>query len=98
MLRLLNEATPRDAVTVLVPERVPPPGLAPIATVTLLLYVVSALPLEFCATTTTAGVITRPAGVVVGRARNARGGGGFSRPPVPVVWVVAATAARGGAP
>src|SRR2546426_904738 len=72
MLRLLNVATPRDEVTVLVPDSVPPPGLAPIATLTLLVYVVSALPLEFCATTTTAGVITRPAVVLVGWTVNAR--------------------------
>src|SRR5437016_172244 len=91
MLRLLNEATPRPEVLVRVPERVPPPGLAPIATVTLLLYVVSALPLEFCATTTTAGVITRPAVVVLGWTVNARCVAVLPEPAMPMMWLIAAS-------
>ena len=42
--RLLNVAMPLAAATVNVPPSVPPPGLAPIVTVTLLLLLVTTLP------------------------------------------------------
>src|SRR3989454_10602542 len=98
MLRLLNVATPRDEVTVLVPDSVPPPGLAPIATVTLFGYVVSALPLEFCATTTTAGVITRPAVVLVGGTVDVRWVAVPPEPTMPLTPVIAVSRPAATAP
>src|SRR3989442_6990736 len=87
MLRLLNVATPRAEVMVRVPERVPPPGLAPSATVTLFVYAVAALPLGFCATTTTAGVITRPAVVLLGCTVNTRCVAPLPEPARPMKWL-----------
>jgi hypothetical protein len=66
MLRLLKVATPAIAETVVVPESVPPPGFAPIATVTLFTNVGSVLPELDAAAICTAGVIATPAAVVLG--------------------------------
>ena len=66
MLSVENEATPFDAVTVLVPESVPPLGFVPIATVTLPLNDVTVLPRPSSAVTVTAGVKVAPAVVFVG--------------------------------
>src|SRR5438128_4625926 len=61
-----KEATPPTAATVAVPASVPPPGLAPSATVTLPVNAVAVLPCGSCAVTWTAGVIAAAAVVVVG--------------------------------
>src|SRR5207253_1713297 len=61
-----NVATPLTAATVAVPDSVPPPGLAPIATVMLPVNPVAVLPCASWAVTCTAGVISEPAVVVVG--------------------------------
>src|SRR2546425_514268 len=61
-----KEATPPTAATVAVPASVPPPGLAPSATVTLPVNAVAVLPCGSCAVTCTAGVMTAAAVVVVG--------------------------------
>src|SRR5215471_724227 len=64
MLRLPNVATPPTAVTVVVPVRVPLPGLRTRETVTLSEKVVTGLPLTSSACTTTTGEMIAPAGVV----------------------------------
>src|SRR2546430_6820552 len=61
-----NVATPATAATVVVPERVPLPGFAPSATVTLPVKAGSVLPSASSAVTCTAGVIDAPAAVLVG--------------------------------
>src|SRR5947199_607656 len=61
MLRSLNVATPATADTVVVPERVPPPGLCSIATVTLPVNVSTAFPSASRATTGTGGAMVAPA-------------------------------------
>ena len=55
-----------DAATVLVPPSVPPPGLAPMATVMLADELVTVLPNVSCTVTCTAGVIDAPAAVFDG--------------------------------
>src|SRR5438552_1315050 len=70
MLSVENEATPFDAVTVLVPESVPPLGFVPIATVTLPLNDVTVLPRPSSAVTVTAGVMVGLAVVIVGWTEN----------------------------
>src|SRR5439155_1347988 len=66
ILKVANVATPPTAATVLVPDRVPPPGLVPIAVVTLPVNPVAVLPCASCAVTWTAGVIVVPAVVLLG--------------------------------
>src|SRR5712691_6986284 len=66
MLRVENAATPPTAVTVGVPDSDPPPGLVPIAAVTLPVNPVAVLPSASRAVTCTAGVIVAPAVVLVG--------------------------------
>jgi len=66
MERLENVATPLDAATVVVPESVPPPGLAPMATVTLAEEPVTVFPNASCTTTCTAGESAAPAVVLAG--------------------------------
>src|SRR5207249_5732483 len=61
MLRSLKVATPATADTVVVPERVPPPGLCSIATVTLPVNVSTAFPSASRATTGTGGAMVAPA-------------------------------------
>src|SRR5205809_1078880 len=61
-----NVATPATAATVVVPERVPLPGFAPSATVTLPVKAGSVLPSASSAVTCKAGVIDAPAAVLVG--------------------------------
>src|SRR5207245_231523 len=61
MLNPGNAATPLTAATVVVPARVPPPGFAPSATVTLPLNAVATFPCASSAVTCTAGAITAPA-------------------------------------
>src|SRR5881396_1896294 len=66
MLRLAKVATPLTAATVVVPERVPLAGLVPIATVMLVVAVVTLLPWASWTATCTAGVIAAPAAAVLG--------------------------------
>src|SRR3954466_13127639 len=66
MDRLEKEARPPDAATVAVPDRVPPPGLVPIATVTLAVELVTVFPNASCTVTCTAGAIATPAVALVG--------------------------------
>src|SRR5438552_17287332 len=68
-----NVATPVTAATVVVPERVPLPGFAPSATVTLPVKPVAVLPCPSSAVTCTAGVIAAPATVLLGCARKSGG-------------------------
>src|SRR5438034_3598551 len=57
MLRFAKVATPLTAATVVVPERVPLAGLVPIATVMLVVAVVTALPWASWTATCIAGVM-----------------------------------------
>src|SRR5262245_14839382 len=66
MDRLENVATPADADTVVVPDSVPPPGLLPIATVTLAEELVTVFPNASCTVTSTAGEMLAPATTVLG--------------------------------
>src|SRR5436309_3073083 len=61
MLRSLKVATPATADTVVIPQRVPPPGLCSIATVTLPVNVSTAFPSASRATTGTGGAMVAPA-------------------------------------
>src|SRR5512143_1743538 len=70
MLRFEKVATPLTAPTVLVPPRFPPPGFVPMATVTLLVAVVTRLPPASRISTLTAGLMGDPAGASDGWARN----------------------------
>src|SRR2546429_661304 len=66
MLRLVKEWSPLTAATVVVPERVPLAGLVPIATVMLVVAVVTVLPWASWTATCTAGVIAAPAAALLG--------------------------------
>src|SRR6185295_9423512 len=66
MDRLENVATPLTAFTVLVPDSVPLPGLALMASTTWALEPVTVLPNWSCTVTRTAGVIDTPAVALVG--------------------------------
>src|SRR5205809_767302 len=66
MLRSEKVATPLTAATVVVPERVPLAGLVPIATVVLVVAVVTLLPWASWTATCTAGVIAAPAAALLG--------------------------------
>src|SRR3954469_16834779 len=66
MERLENVATPLTAETVVVPDSVPPPGLVPMATVTLAEELVTVLPKASCTVTCTAGLTATPAVALVG--------------------------------
>src|SRR2546427_7068096 len=66
MLSDAKVATPATAATVVVPPSVPPPGLLPIASVTLPANPVATLPNASRAVTSTAGVMVTPAAVLVG--------------------------------
>src|SRR5438046_10319708 len=71
MLSPVNVATPLTALDDVVPERVPPPGLVPMATVTLPPNAVAVFPWASCAVTCTAGVIAAPAMALLGCTVNA---------------------------
>ncbi len=70
MLRLEKVATPATAASVVPPASVPPPGFAPIATVTVPPNPVAVFPSPSWAVTWTAGLIAVPAVVVVGGTLN----------------------------
>src|SRR5690348_12600473 len=61
MDRLENVATPLAAETVAVPDSVPPPGLVPMATVTLALELVTVLPNASCTATCAGGLVAKGA-------------------------------------
>ena len=63
--RSLKVATPLEAATVVVPDSVPPPGLVPIAAVTLAALAVRFPPASWICTVT-AGLIDTPAVALVG--------------------------------
>src|SRR5213076_2406628 len=65
-LNVENVATPFTAAIVVVPARVPLAGLVPIATVMLVVAVVTVLPWASWTATCTAGVIAAPAAAVLG--------------------------------
>src|SRR6266550_6489389 len=65
-IRVENVATPFTAATVLVPARVPLAGLVPIATVMLVVAVVTVLPWASWTVTCTAGVFIAPAAALLG--------------------------------
>src|SRR5213075_2624901 len=69
--RLEKLATPFTADAVVVPDSVPPPGLVPMATVTLALELVTVLPKASCTATCTDGAMAAPAMAVVGCTANA---------------------------
>src|SRR5512146_1568679 len=69
MLRLLNDARPLEAASVVVPDSVPLLGLVPIAMVMLLLAVVTRLPPASRTSTCTAGVMVAPPAVFAGCTR-----------------------------
>src|SRR2546429_9568938 len=66
MLNPGNVATPPAAATAVVPESVPPPGFAPIASVTVAVNAVAVFPCASSAVTWTAGVIAAPAAALAG--------------------------------
>src|SRR5260221_8499961 len=66
MERFEKEAMPALAATVVVPERVPPPGLVPIERVILADELVTVLPKVSWTATWTAGAIDAPAFALVG--------------------------------
>src|SRR5436190_47284 len=66
MLRFAKVATPLTAATVVVPARVPLAGLVPIATVMLVVALVTVLPWASWTATCTAGVIAAPAAALLG--------------------------------
>src|SRR6266566_7613029 len=65
-LKVENVATPFTAATVVVPARVPLAGLVPIATVMLVVAVVTVLPWASWTATCMAGVIAAPAAAFLG--------------------------------
>src|SRR5437899_957374 len=65
-LKVENVATPFTAATVVVPERVPLAGLVPIASVMLVVAVVTVLPWASWTATCTAGAIAAPATALLG--------------------------------
>src|SRR5437762_10603686 len=78
MLNVENVATPFTAVTLVVPDSVPPPGFAPSATVINPVKPVTTFPASSSADTRTAGIVW-PAWVVCGcvvKATWVAGGGG----------------------
>src|SRR2546429_7286542 len=66
MLTFANGPTPLPAATVVVPARAPLAGLVPIATVMLVVAVVTMLPWASWTATCTAGVIAPPAAALLG--------------------------------
>src|SRR5438034_1032097 len=66
MLTFAKVATPFTAAAVVVPARVPLPGLVPIATVMLVVAVVTVLPWASWTVACTPGVIAAPAAAVLG--------------------------------
>src|SRR5947208_14600971 len=70
MLRLENVANPATAATAVVPDRVPLPGFASSATVTVPVNPVAVFPWASRAVTCTAGVMAAPAAALLGSTVN----------------------------
>ncbi len=70
ILRFANVATPLTAATLVVPERIPPLGFVPIASVTVPVNAVAVFPCPSSAVTCTAGVIAEPAVALDGCTEN----------------------------
>src|SRR5437016_4605317 len=83
MLTFANVATPLTAATVVVPARAPLAGLVPIASVMLVVAVVTMLPWASWTVTCTAGVFTAPATALLGCTVKTT----FAAGPTPVGWV-----------
>src|SRR5213594_4892153 len=81
-LKVENVATPLAAATVLVPARVPLAGLVPIATVMLVVAVVTVFPWASWTVTCTAGVFIAPAAALLGCTVKTT----FAAGPTPVGW------------
>src|SRR5439155_26967802 len=90
MFRFAKVATPLTAATVVVPERVPLAGLVPIATVMLVVAVVTLLPWASWTATCTAGVIAAPAAAVLGCAVKTSFAAGPARAVTTLALVLAA--------
>src|SRR3954469_23287962 len=95
MERVEKVATPLAAATVSVPDSVPPPGLVPMATVTLAVELVTVLPNVSCTVTCTGGASATPATAFDGWAANAslEAAAGLTLNPVDVAPVSGADAA-----
>src|SRR5437867_3002521 len=81
-LKVENVATPFTAATALVPARIPLAGFVPIATVTLVVAVVTVLPWASWTVTCTAGVFIAPAAALLGCTVKTT----FAAGPTPVGW------------
>src|SRR2546421_13118775 len=81
-LKVENVATPFTAAIVVVPARTPLAGLVPIATVMLVVAVVTVLPCASWTATWTAGVFAAPAAALLGCTVKAS----FAAAPTPVGW------------
>src|SRR5438128_296568 len=82
MLRFAKVATPLTAATVLVPASVPLAGFVPIATVMLVVAVVTVLPWASWTATCAAGVIAAPTAALLGCTVKTS----FAAGPTPVGW------------
>src|SRR5713226_2214913 len=71
MIKFEKVATPFTAATLVVPESVPPPGLVPIATVTVPVKLGTGFPKQSSAVTCTAGLLGWPATALFGSPVNA---------------------------
>src|SRR5436853_7308036 len=71
MERFEKVATPLTAATLVVPDSVPPPGLAPMASATVAVELVAVLPNASCTVTCTDGAIATPAVALDGWTENA---------------------------
>src|SRR3954462_2277257 len=71
MDRLANVATPLTEATLVVPDSVPPPGLAPMASATVAVELVAVLPNASCTVTCTDGAMDTPATALLGCTENA---------------------------
>ena len=82
MLKVEKVATPLTALTVAVPASVPLPGLVPMASVTLVVALVTVFPCASCTVTWTAGLMVAPAVALDGPiGLNATGREGSRSPP-----------------
>src|SRR5438034_261031 len=82
MLTFAKVATPLTAATVVVPASAPLAGFVPIATVMLVVAVVTVLPCASWTATCTAGVFAAPAVALLGCTVKAS----FAAAPTPVGW------------
>ena len=86
MLRLGKVAVPFTALSVAVPDRVPPPGFVPMATVMEFVAVVTTVPWASSTLTWTDGVMVAPTAVFVGWVVNPSFAGGPAWAAVRLRW------------